>query len=83
MEYVSARLPGLHPDPVVEATCLCTTTPNDDFLLDRVRPVVLVSPCSGHGAKFAPLVGAMAADLALGTAETPARFAVGQVSARL
>ena len=82
VEFVSARLPGLHPDPVAEATCLYTITPDDDFVLDRVGPLVLASPCSGHGAKFAPLVGAMAADLALGTAEAPPRFALRRAPAR-
>ena len=76
VEYVSARLPGLDPDPVAEATCLYTTTPDDDFVLDRLGPVVIASPCSGHGAKFAPLVGAMAADLALGAARAHPRFAL-------
>ncbi len=75
VDHVSRRLPGLHPAPVAEATCLYTTTPDDGFVLDRVGPVVVVSPCSGHGAKFAPLVGAMAADLALG-GPPHARFAL-------
>ena len=76
MRHVVERLPGLHPEPVAEATCLYTTTPDDDFVLDRVGPVVLASPCSGHGAKFAPLIGAMTADLALGTAQAHPRFAL-------
>jgi sarcosine oxidase len=75
VDHVSRRLPGLDPAPVAEATCLYTTTPDDGFVLDRVGPVVVVSPCSGHGAKFAPLVGALAADLALGGAPHP-RFAL-------
>ncbi|MDX2546359.1 FAD-dependent oxidoreductase [Streptomyces sp. WI04-05B] len=72
--FVRDRLPGLVPDPVAEATCLYTTTPDEDFVLDRHGPFVVVSPCSGHGAKFAPLIGAMAADLATGRAEPHPRF---------
>ncbi|MEI5522907.1 N-methyl-L-tryptophan oxidase [Streptomyces brasiliscabiei] len=72
--FVSDRLPGLAPDPVAEATCLYTTTPDEDFVLDRHGPFVVVSPCSGHGAKFTPLIGAMAADLATGRAEPHPRF---------
>jgi len=72
--FVRDRLPGLDPDPVAEATCLYTTTGDDDFVLDRHGPLVIVSPCSGHGAKFAPLIGAMAADLATGRAEPHPRF---------
>jgi sarcosine oxidase len=40
--------------------------------------VVVASPCSGHGAKFAPLVGAMVADLALGRSTADPRFALGK-----
>lgn len=72
--FVRDRLPGLAPDPVAEATCLYTGTPDEDFVLDRRGPLVIVSPCSGHGAKFTPLVGALAADLATGRAEPEPRF---------
>jgi len=48
-----------------------------DFVLDRVGPVV-VSPCSGHGAKFAAFVGEMAADLAMGAVDAEPRFALGR-----
>ena len=60
------RLPGLDPRPVNELTCLYTTTANEDFILDRQGPFVIASPCSGHGAKFAPLLGEVIADLAAG-----------------
>lgn len=49
-------------------TCRYTTTADGHFLVDRLdgRPqVVLVSACSGHGFKFAPTIGAAAADLVL------------------
>jgi sarcosine oxidase len=48
-------------------TCLYTNTPDEDFILDRRGPVVVVSPCSGHGFKFTPLIGLLAAQLATGT----------------
>ncbi|MGW3647913.1 FAD-dependent oxidoreductase [Streptomyces sp. NPDC000878] len=73
-DFVRERLPGLVPEPVAETTCLYTTTPDEDFVLDRHGPLVVVSPCSGHGAKFAPLIGAMAADLATGRTEPHPRF---------
>jgi len=78
--FVRDRLPGLDPDPVAEATCLYTTTPDEDFVLDRHGPFVIVSPCSGHGAKFTPLIGAMAADLATGRAEPHPRFRLGRTA---
>jgi glycine/D-amino acid oxidase-like deaminating enzyme len=75
IEYVRRWLPGLVPTPRNEATCLYTSTRNEDFVLDRVGPLVICSACSGHGAKFAPLIGELAADLALGTgAAVPDRF---------
>jgi sarcosine oxidase len=43
-------------------------------VLDRAGPVIVASPCSGHGFKFAPLVGRLVADLADG-ARPSARFA--------
>jgi sarcosine oxidase len=46
--------------------CLYTNTPDHDFLIDThpsVPAVLLVSPCSGHGFKFASAVGEIAADL--------------------
>jgi sarcosine oxidase len=54
------------PEPVETETCLYTVTPDEDFVLDRVGPVVVASPCSGHGFKFTPLVGEIAADLVTG-----------------
>lgn len=74
--YVRTRLPGLDPEPIAEASCLFTFAPEEDFILDRHGPYVIVSPCSGHGAKFAPLIGELAADLADRRAAPPARFAL-------
>ncbi|MCB9372901.1 MAG: FAD-dependent oxidoreductase [Microthrixaceae bacterium] len=62
-DYVEIWLPGLDPVPLRAETCLFTQTPNDDFVLDRRGPVVVASPCSGHGFKFTPLIGKLVADL--------------------
>ncbi|MFF1251933.1 FAD-dependent oxidoreductase [Pseudarthrobacter sp. NPDC058329] len=74
VDYVRRYLPGLDPEPYAETTCLFTNTPNEDFLIDRVENLTVLSPCSGHGAKFAPLIGQWAADLATGTGSVPGRF---------
>lgn len=66
VDYVTRYLPGLVPEPQEEATCLYTSTPDEHFLIDRVDGLVVVSPCSGHGAKFAPTIGRIAAELATG-----------------
>ncbi|WP_375493839.1 FAD-dependent oxidoreductase [uncultured Jatrophihabitans sp.] len=75
VDYVWTWLPGLTPEPRGETTCLYAATPTEDFLLDRVGDVVVCSPCSGHGAKFAPLVGEYVAELVLGDGSSvPSRF---------
>ena len=74
--FVADHLPGLDPDPVGEVTCLYTSTASEDFILDRHGPLVVCSPCSGHGAKFAPLVGEIAAGLACGDPSPDPRFAL-------
>jgi monomeric sarcosine oxidase len=83
VRYVQQWLPGLEPTPFAEATCLYTTTDNDDFILDRVGRIVVCSPCSGQGAKFTPLIGEMSADLALGTARAHPRFGLARRAAWL
>lgn len=80
ISYVRDWLPGLVPEPYAETTCLFTSTPSEDFLIDRVDGITLLSPCSGHGAKFAPLIGRLAAGVATGTAPNP-RFTAGHLSA--
>jgi sarcosine oxidase len=81
VDYVRKYLPGLDPEPYAETTCLFTNTPTEDFLIDRADSLTVLSPCSGHGAKFAPLIGRWAADLATGAGEVPARFR--QATARI
>lgn len=72
--YVASWLPGLDPDPVEVSTCLWTGLPDDHFCLDRRGPVVVCSPCSGHGFKFVPAVGRIVADLALGADQPEAAW---------
>lgn len=64
--YVAGHL-APHRDLARTDTCRYTNTPDEDFVLDRVGPLVIASPCSGHGFKFVPLMGAAIADLATGT----------------
>ena len=62
--WAGRRFTGLR--PAGSETCLYTTTPDEDFVLDRMGPVVVGSACSGHGFKFAPLIGECLAALAMG-----------------
>ena len=48
------------------AVCMYTNTPDFHFLIDfhpRHHQVVIASPCSGHGFKFASAIGELLADL--------------------
>lgn len=74
IDYVEKYLPGLVPEPYAETTCLFTNTPTEDFIIDRAERITILSPCSGHGAKFAPLIGQLAADLATGAGSVPEQF---------
>lgn len=63
-EWVSRRF-GDRGAPIDLETCLYTIRENDEFLLERRGRIVVGSPCSGHGFKFAPVIGQRLADLAL------------------
>lgn len=65
-EYAERWLPGADPSQVSAVTCLFTETVDGHFVIDRAGPVVVCSPCSGHGFKFVPAIGAITADLAMG-----------------
>ncbi|MCP9964150.1 FAD-dependent oxidoreductase [Actinomadura madurae] len=75
--YVRRTLPGLVPEPYAETTCLFTNTPTEDFVVDGAGGITVASPCSGHGAKFAPLIGRIVAEAASGGRPPPKRFQVG------
>lgn len=77
VDYVQHFLPGLVPEPYAETTCLFTNTPTEDFVIDGTDGVTVVSPCSGHGAKFAPVIGEIAAEVATGASSAPDFFRVG------
>jgi sarcosine oxidase len=74
LAFAGRHLPGLGGAVVNESTCLFTSTGNEDFILDRVGPLVIASACSGHGAKFAPLTGEILAGLAAGQPAPDRRF---------
>jgi sarcosine oxidase len=80
LEVVAASLRDLIPGAagaIVERdVCLYTNTAKADvvgdngqeFIIDRLPQdprIIVASPCSGHGAKFASAIGAMLADMAL------------------
>ena len=64
---LSAILPGLATAPVLDnGVCLFTNTPDHDFIVDfhpHFPQVLVSSPCSGHGFKFASALGEIQAEL--------------------
>ena len=64
-EWVARRFPAANPRPRYAETCIYTNTPGDRFVLERHGDVVIGSACSGHGFKFAPLIGKRLAELAM------------------
>jgi len=61
--YAHEWLPGVDASAMSEITCTYTSTPDSAFFLDRVGPVAVGAGFSGHGFKFAPVVGRILADL--------------------
>jgi len=64
IRHVATMLPGLDPVPTSATTCLYTNGPKTAFFVERQGPIVVASACSGHGFKFAPLIGRRLAELA-------------------
>jgi sarcosine oxidase len=63
------RLPALHGDCLASTVCMYTMTPDGHFVIGHLPGsggrVSLAAGFSGHGFKFAPVVGEILADLAL------------------
>ena len=63
-EWIQRRFPGVDPVAHHSETCIYTNTDDEHFILERHGRIVVGSPCSGHGFKFAPLIGKRLATLA-------------------
>lgn len=82
---LQGRVPSLDGPLLDTATCMYTTTPDYHFILGMhpdQENVVMASPCSGHGFKFASVIGEILAELAIDGRShhpielfSPARFA--------
>jgi sarcosine oxidase len=80
---VAEHIPAAKGRLLAAKTCLYTMTLDGDFLIDMLpgaANVIVASPCSGHGFKFAPVIGDILADLATsgGTRHDIARFALAR-----
>lgn len=66
-EFISRRMTKLDGPPIASTTCMYSNTPDLNFAVgaDPADPrIVVVSACSGHGFKFASVLGEVAGDLA-------------------
>lgn len=77
VRYAREWLPGVDPSSAVPISCTYTTTPDEDFVLDRFGPLVVGAGFSGHGFKFTPAIGRVLADIADG-AVAPQRFSASR-----
>lgn len=67
MEFFGSKLNGVHPRTQKTSMCMYTMTPDEDFIIDRHPEhdnVSIAAGFSGHGFKFAPVIGEHLADLA-------------------
>ena len=67
-EFASKFLVGVHSTVIDAKICLYTMTPDEHFVIDlhpRNPNIVVAAGFSGHGFKFAPVVGEILRDLAI------------------
>ncbi len=82
---IAEHIPAANGRMLAAKTCLYTVTADRDFIIDRLpgaANVIVASPCSGHGFKFAPVLGEVLAGLAI-DGRTPhdiSRFALSRFS---
>ncbi|MBF2048374.1 MAG: N-methyl-L-tryptophan oxidase [Leptolyngbya sp. IPPAS B-1204] len=67
-KYLNQYIPDLNGKLLDTVTCMYTNVPDEHFVIGlhpAYANVVVASPCSGHGFKFASVVGEILADLAI------------------
>jgi len=73
--WLGQIMPGVRARPLGGSSCFYTMTPDKDFIIGfhpRHKRVVVGAGFSGHGFKFAPVVGRILADLAMrGASDVP------------
>ena len=76
--FRSAHLPGVSANHLDHAVCMYTVTPDEHFIVDRHpqhEQVVIAAGLSGHGFKFAGVLGEALTDLSLaGVSDLPIDF---------
>jgi glycine/D-amino acid oxidase-like deaminating enzyme len=68
VNVLARHLPGVEPKVTDHTTCLYTMSPDEHFIVDRhplLPRTVFAAGLSGHGFKFAPVLGKALAEMAL------------------
>lgn len=77
-QFIRRHLPGVSTSVVRHSACMYTMTPDEHFVVDRTPDdprIVFAAGFSGHGFKFAPIVGQVLAELAIeGRTREPTEF---------
>jgi sarcosine oxidase len=71
--FARRHVPAADGEPLVKKSCIYAWVDDEHFVIDHMpgmEQVVIASPCSGHGYKFASVMGEILADMATG--RTPA-----------
>ncbi|PTT68762.1 FAD-dependent oxidoreductase [Arthrobacter sp. HMWF013] len=79
-EYARNWLPGVDADSLEAVSCTYTSTRTEDYILDRVGPVIIGAGFSGTGFKFVPVIGRILADLATGKQAAPEVFRLARLT---
>ncbi|RYZ91064.1 MAG: N-methyl-L-tryptophan oxidase [Proteobacteria bacterium] len=78
VKYITDTMPGLTPQLLSHQPCMYTMTPDENFIIDQHpthQNVFFAAGFSGHGFKFASVVGEILADLATtGSTKAPIGF---------
>lgn len=86
-EFVARYMPAANGEVMASGTCMYTMSPDTHFIIDihpRHPNVIIATGFSGHGYKFAPVIGEILADLTVEgkTRHDISRFAVGRFEAK-
>ena len=79
VKYAAEWLPGVDPTTAAPLTCLYTTTPDSNFVIDRTGRITVAAGFSGHGFKFTPAIGELVAALVEGNISAPELFSLSRI----
>ncbi len=79
VKYAAEWLPGVDATTAAPLTCLYTTTPDSNFVIDRTGRITVAAGFSGHGFKFTPAIGELVAALVEGNISAPELFSLSRI----